>query len=221
MATLSDVRTDVRDHLDEATAAYWGNTELDRWINEATRDIARRAEVLQSVDNIDTVAGTQEYTMASNTLRVYRVEWIPSSSLIYPLEYRDFHSMDQVWWTQQETQEGFPYWYTMWGFPPNLKLIAYPTPSEVGVLRVRYYRLPTEAENDGDTLEVPQGWHDLISLWCEFTALRKDADPRWQEAKALYEERLGDMIDLTRRWTDQADSFQMQGLTLPRWLYDG
>ena len=50
--------------------------------------------------------------------------------------------------------------------------------------------------------------------------MRKDADPRWQEAKALFEDKLLHMVDSTRRWIDSAGGFQTGTTTLPRWIWD-
>jgi hypothetical protein len=224
MALMSALITDLRSHLDETTARQWSDVELTRWLNEGLRDIARRAEVLQTTTNVTAVAGTQEYTLNTSTLtamtRIYRVEFIPTGTTDhYPLEYRDFNSMDSVWWTQQETQSGYPYWFTLLGFPPALKMIVYPTPSTGGTLKVFYYRTPADAAS-GDTVSIPEGWQDLAVLYAEYVALRKDGDTRWQEAKQLYEERLGGLIDMTRRWSDQSDSFQTGTSFVPRWLYD-
>lgn len=221
MATLSDVRTDVRSRLDESSARLWTDAELNRWINEALRDIARRCETLQAYDDINVTANTQEYTLPTDLLRVYRVEYRPTGGQVFPLEYRDFNSMDSVWYSQQTSSRGRPYWFTMWGFPPSLKIILYPTPASTdGAIRVYHYRLPAEVSTDGATLELPSGWHDLVALYCEYIALRKDADPRWAEAKQLYEEKVGDLNDMTRRWTDQADAIQVGTSMLPKWLYD-
>lgn len=226
-ATLGQLVTDVRSHLDEASSRFWTDVELRRWCNEALRDVARRAETLQRTSTVTAVANTQQYTLATDILRVYRVEYLPTGSgQVYPLEYRDFNSMDSVWWSSQTQTKGIPFWYTLWGFTPALKMIVYPTPSTGGTFNVFNYQLPADLATDGSAdstvVDLPNGWQDLIALYCEYVSLRKDADSRWQEAKGIYEERLGSMIDVTRRWTDQSDSIQIgSGGFLPFWLYGG
>lgn len=223
VAQMSDLVADLRSHLDEANARMWSDVELERWLNEGLRDVARRAEVIQDTATVNVVSGTQQYALSSGNLanmtRVYRVEWVPNANSIYPLEYRDFSNMDSVWWTQQKTTQGYPYWYTMWGFPPSVKLILYPTPSQNGTLNVYYYRTMADVTGTA-TVEIPNGWHDLAVLYAEYVALRKDSDARWMEAKQLYEDRLGELIDLTRRWTDQAGAYSTSSGFVPGWLYD-
>ena len=116
MATQATYLTNVRNKLDETTSGQWSDTELRSWINEAARDVARRTESLQATEIMDSDPNVQEYNLAGNYLRVHRVEWSPTgSSNVYPLEYRDFNSMDAVWWASQTTAKGYPNFYTMWG----------------------------------------------------------------------------------------------------------
>ncbi len=224
MATQATYLTNIRSKLDETTSGQWSDSELRSWINEAARDIARRSETLQSYEEINVTANTQEYTLNDGCLRVYRVEWRPTaSSNVYPLEYRDFNSMDAVWWASQTTSKGYPTFYTMWGYPPTLKIVLYPTPSEVGKLKVFFYQtssdLATDGSAAGSTVQVPAGYEDLLEYYVEFVALRKDRDPRWQEARALYMDALNDMLETTERWTDQGDFIQVGQRHLPGWLW--
>jgi hypothetical protein len=222
--TLGECITSIRDRLDETDARAWTDAQLRRWVNEGVRDVARQAEVLQTTEDIAVSGGTQEYLMPADVVRVYRVEWRPDGETsVYPLDYMDFHEMDQVWNTSQSTS-GTPAYYTMWGYPPSLNMILYPTPAVGGAARVFYYRVPANLETDGtddaEDVSVPEGWEDLLIDYAEYHALRKDRDPRWQEARALYLERLGNMYDITRRWSDQAGTISVGRSHLPRWLWD-
>lgn len=225
MATLGSLLTDVRNRLDETTSGQWTDAELRSWINEGARDVSRRTETLQTSSDLTVVADTQEYTLPVDTLRVHRAEWRPTaSSQVYPLDYRDFNSMDSIWWSSQTTTTGYPTFYTMWGYPPGLKVVLYPTPSEAGTLKVFYYKTTTDLATDGtadsSTVTIPSGYEDLVSLYCEMVALRKDRDSRWQESRLLYKDTLDNLIDNTRRWTDQGDFIQVGSRYLPGWLYN-
>jgi hypothetical protein len=82
-----------------------------------------------------------------------------------------------------------------------------PVPAEAGVLTLYYYRLPT-ARATADTsdaslaIEVPDGFDDLVADYAEMRALRNDADPRWQDARSIYEDKLNALIVLTTRPVD-------------------
>lgn len=219
--TLETARTVVRERLGESRARAWSDNELDRWIYEGCKDVARATEVLQTETTLAVDAGIQKVTMPTDIIRSYRVEWrTDGETQVHPLEFRDFNNADAVWWTAQETTQGRPILYTMWGVPPSLNLVLYPTPVDDGELKFFYYRMPTtfaaqvaaaiEAEEatpaniDQATLDIPEGWEDTVYLYAEMCALRRDRDSRWQEAKSLYQEQLDTLFNLTRRFTDQS-----------------
>lgn len=226
MVTQGEVVENVRSMLDEYSEANILESDIYRWINEACKDIARQTETLQSFTDTALVSGTQQYTAPTDTVRIHRVEVIDADDKSWNLEYRDFNNMDSVWWSTQLTVQGRPLIFTTWGFPPSLKIILYPTPDLTGAtLRVYYYRLPASLALDGsdinDTLEVPSGWEELVVDFVEYRALRKNRDPRWQEAKALYDEKLNSMYNTTRRWSDQAGMITTpSGGGLPQYIWD-
>lgn len=222
MTTLVTVRNDVRARLNETTARFWTDAQLNVWINEGMRDLARRTETIQTFGTtITTVAGTAEYVVPADVLRVHRVEFVPTGATqIYPVQLTTYDELDQVWGIYPNTVQGYPVYAALWGFPPTLKLRLYPVPSQAGTINLFYYRLPAAVSADGDTLEVLAGYEDLIALYCEYVARRKDRDPTWQEAKALYEERVSEMVDTTRQWHDQAMTVTVGQNAMPRWLYD-
>lgn len=224
--TQAQALTALRERLDEATATAWTDVQLRRWVNEAVNDIARRTETIQVTANLDVDAGDQDHTLPATTLRVYRAEYIEDNNQkVYPLEWVDFNAADSVWWVDQATTDGRPRIYTLWGYPPNLQIKLYPVPSVNGTLRVHYYSAPTALATDGTAastnLSVPEGYTDLVLDYAEYKALRRDRDPRWQEAKAEYEQHLEQMTDMTRRWSDQASSISLAGYGLPDWLVGG
>lgn len=223
MATLLSLRTSVRDRLDEAVAIHWSDAQLNSWINEGARDIARRTETLQDKEVIAVLANTREYTIPASVLRIHRAEFkVTGDNNIYPLEFRAFNAMDSIWWTQQGVTTSTPLLYTVWGSNPNNKVVIYPVPAQAGALTLFVYRLPVVAEEDGDEVEVPGGWDDLCVDYAEYHALRRDRDPRWQEAKTLYEERIADFYDLSRHWVDQGGIITPDSpIGPPAWLvYD-
>jgi hypothetical protein len=218
--TLLNVRNRARSALEEATARFWSDGELTAWVNDALRDIARRAEVIQSFNTtITTVAGTAKYTLPTNVIRVHRVEFAPTGqSQIYPLEPSNHNYMDSMWGVNQSSP-GTPRFYVMFGFPPTLQIQVYPVPNQTGVLNLYYYRLPATVSSDADVLEIPEGWDDAVVDYVEAQAKRKDHDQSWVEAYGLYEAKVQQMIDRTRHWHDQANAIQVGRSYVPSWLY--
>lgn len=229
MKTQAQLLSAIRENLDEASARMWPDANIRRWINEGAADIARKAECLRSTTNITITAGTQTYSVTTRLVRTHRCEFRPTGdSAVYPLEYRDWMNMDDVWWTGQEQSESHtPSFYTTWGQPPLLSLVLYPTPSVGGVAKLFYYALPTELATDGtaaaSNVEVPEGWHDLVEEYAMIQAYRKDADPRWENAKAIYDDHLKELVELSIRYSDQAGIVAAGGwgpFGIGPWIYD-
>jgi hypothetical protein len=224
MTTQSQLVLDVRSRLDEDSPQFYADTELRRWINQGARDVARRTETLQTTATINLSAGQQQYTAPVDTLRIYRIEYADANR-VQVLDYRDYNNADSVWWTTQLTAQSIPQMWTAWGFPPNLKIVLYPIPSNPGTtIKVFYYQSPADLAIDGTaantTIPIPTGRDELIVDFAEYMALRKARDPRWQEAKAIYDEKVQSMIDQTRRWTDQAGSYDVDGFPLHPFVWD-
>lgn len=227
MATLTNLTDDLLSHLDEPVAGrYWTATETTRWLNEGARDVARRAEICPTLDTtVAVVAGTGVYNApTSNLVRIHRVEYVPTGSTQrYPLRPSTINEMDMVWGVQQTISQSYPMYFVLLGFPgaaTSLQIQLYPVPSSAGTLRIFYYALPTPMVAGGDNLLIPTGWEDLVVMYAEYMCLRKGKDQRWQEAKALYESRLLDMIDKTREYHDQAHAVVTGIGAVPNWLYE-
>lgn len=226
MTTQGEFITRARSRLDETFARLWTEQDLRAWINEGARDIARRTEALEDRETIPAVLSQSEYTISSSAIRVHRVEFTPTSENTIRLEYMDIKNMDNYGWHDRARTQDRPWIYSIWGSGRTLKLITFPAPAVAGDFTVWYYRLPTALSETGTTqsashVEIPQGWDDILLDYVEFRALRKDRDPRWVEAKAMYDENSGAMYDATRRWVDESGLIMPDSGPLPTWLVSG
>ncbi len=221
----------IRSRLDEPTSNYWSETDLRRWINEIALDMARRTESLRGTYSQAATAGTAAYTPAwtstTNMYRIYMIDFIPTgSTLTYPLEYRDRAGATEVWGIMQDTQ-GTPAIWTSWGAPPTISIQVYPSPSQAGTLKLYYYRLPTQlaisdTSDANDTLDIVDGWEDVLVDGVEYKAKRRDGDSTWQEAKQEYEQHLEAMMESTLRFSDSMGTItSFSGVGVPSWLYGG
>lgn len=216
---LQNAQIQVRELLDEPNAQFWSQTELANWINEGCADIARRVEWKRTTAPIAIIANTQTYTAPIDVYRIYRVEFTPTGSQnTYTIEFRGYMEMDQIWGINQQWPASYPMYYTLWQVPPTMQIILYPVPSQAGTLNVRYYQQITTAVNPTDPIDCLQGWEDVVYDYTVYRALRKDADPRWQEFKSTYEDKLVGMVNSTRTFQDQAGTFTTGQSALPYWL---
>lgn len=231
-ALLSTVLANVRSNIEEASTRFWTDNEITEWINNGARDIARRAEVIQSFSTtIAAVVGQAKYALPSNVIRLHRVEFAPTGQTqVYPLEISTDQELDNIWGLNPNSQSSYPSYCTIWGTPgvtasdAVLMLRVFPVPNSAGVFNLYYYRMPYRfTSGSGGELakvvEVPEGWDDLVVMYAEYEAKRKDRNPSWKDSKDIYEEKVAQMIEQTRQWHDQAGSIQTPNSYLPSWLY--
>ena len=60
--TATTARTQIRALINETTASFWTDTEIDNWVKEATEDISARALCIQDTDTFLLVTSQYEYT---------------------------------------------------------------------------------------------------------------------------------------------------------------
>jgi hypothetical protein len=68
--TAATARTQVRAILNETTASFWTNDEIDAWIKEAVEDISARAGGFQVSDTITLSTGAYEYATTTGSVSV-------------------------------------------------------------------------------------------------------------------------------------------------------
>ena len=223
--TVARVIERVRDRLDEAFERQWTDRQLRSWIIEGSEDLARRSLQLLDTVNVTAIAATPEYTITESVLEIHGAYWYPTGDgRRVPLQPKQFQAMDNVWWTERDRQTASdPVFFTTWGFPPALKLRVFPAPASGGTIQLMVSRLPAKFDltglDDADPIDIPAGWSDLLVEYAEMCALRKDRDPRWQEPKALYEEKLMAMISNGNALTQGGEFiYDGPGGFLPGWL---
>lgn len=200
MPTVTVLIAEVRDLLDEVIAVHWSDTQLRKWLNEANRDLARATRHLKDTVTIATVAGTYSYAVPSTVLAI-ELAWYRdvAGNRHIPLVARHLESMDDVRGYQWDLK-GTPQFFATQGFSPNLTLVVHPTPTVTGdSLVLHVARLPTAIDitgaGDASNVDTPTAWYDALADYCEFKALRRDRDPRWQEAYKLYQEKRDALIN--------------------------
>lgn len=257
--TLTDAIRRVRSEIDEPasptlpnppanppTAGFYTDTEITDWINAGLRDLARRCEVLYTVDQSISIPafvpssitpGPPTYALLSDVVRLHRVEFVPTGSTnqIYRLEASTRNEMDQIWGTYQQNTSSYPRWYVTSGRPGGststrdaFTIQLYPCPSQSGTLNIYYYRTPTRIgdpvatnSNYNVVLDVNEGWDDIVVDFAVYKALQKQRAPEWKDRKAEYEEKVEQMVDVTRRYHDQQSFISYGTNMMPSWLVGG
>lgn len=121
--TLREIRDRVYTLLgeDAASPIHFSDAELNRWINDSYRKLARETKVLEEKFDIALTAGTQEYDLPIRADRVYRVYL--DDDKIFPTTQHQLDRFDENW----ETESGGVCFYTL---------------DKLGKNKIRLYRAP-------------------------------------------------------------------------------
>jgi hypothetical protein len=227
MVTMATTVTNVRAVLDDTstTRPYWSSPDIRTWINDAVREIARQAEsILVLRSDLVAVPNIAKYYLPSDVIRLHRIEFVPiGTTQTYIIELRTYDELDQIWGIYQGSPSSYPSYGVVWGTPGNFIIQFYPVPSQSGIFNLYYYGMPvnltTDGTNDTTSLQIPGGWDDLVVNYVEYRARRKAKDPTWQEAKALFDEGIQHLVDVTRLAHDN-QRYMQQSVTsgVPGWL---
>jgi hypothetical protein len=227
--TMTQAIVNVRSMLDEPNAAFWSDAELTLWINEACADVQRQAEILRQQANLAVAVNQQDVLAPTDFLRHYKCQFVPTAQdiLTYPIEFRGYIGMDAIWGNLQSLPSAYPSFFTFWfnpigadatGGPTALTMRLFPVPAQAGTLQLFYYRLAVPATGT-DTIDTLPGWEDICYDYAVYKALRKDADPRWNDQFSIYKDKLVEMVSRTHPdWTDQPDYFSTGAGGIPSWL---
>lgn len=218
MKTVAEVMYEISVAVDDEGMTRFKPEVLRRFIYAGEKEVARRTECLRYTANIAVGAAVQTVTGPTDAVRLTQCLYLPTgSSAVYPLEYRDQQSLSMEWGPWQAIdQSAYPSFWTTWGAPPTLTIGLYPIPSEAGVLRVFYYRLPANINPNGtddtDAIDLPEGWEECLVDYGEAMCFRKDRDlDGYQIAYSQFESKMGALLETSVRYTDQAGQIDFAG----------
>jgi hypothetical protein len=219
--TLAEAVTQVRDLLDEPTAQFWSTTQLETWINQGVRDVARKAEILWNTHAFTVTVGVQNYPFPSDFLNCHRAEFkLNNGDQVYGLTYRGYNAMDDVWGILQSIPAAYPSYFTIWGNKVTGRYIRlYPSPAATGTITIYYYRDSVTATST-ETIDTLPGWEDVVYHYAVWKAKRKDrGDPSWQEDYSIYLAMLQEQINRTRSFTDLGEQVSSGNPNWPLYAY--
>lgn len=73
----SEIITQVRANVNEATAEFWSDTDMLQWVNDGIKDIAKKTSCYQTIESIDLVSGQVEYPITTtNYIKVDAVHYV-------------------------------------------------------------------------------------------------------------------------------------------------
>ncbi|HEY9684692.1 MAG TPA: hypothetical protein V6C86_24135 [Oculatellaceae cyanobacterium] len=199
---LGQMRTEVRRAIDEPTADFWADSELNDWLNEGAKLMVSESQPVQTFYQLACVAGQQEYNLPSDVDEVFDAKlWIGSLLPLSPTSPRGVQEASQ----QPGQPEKFyvreivaqtagqgsnnnitvtpstPTWTSGGG-----KVIGfYPTPSSSAwTVTLSYFSAHYTMVNDTDVSPVPLEYHRGIVAYA--TAIAKQKDEAYSEMSDIY-----------------------------------
>jgi len=172
-------------------------------------------------------------TAYSDIIRINRVEFqiAGDSSQIYPLESTSPQYLDNIWNIDQLSTMSYPAYYCTRGHPggqgrDTFSIQLFPNPAQAGQLNIWYYRLPVrigdpqnESSNYQVVIDLIEGWDDMVVDYVTMKGFMKQRNPEWQSYRDMYEAKVQNIIDQTRKFDDQPRYMNYDTMVMP-WAYD-
>jgi hypothetical protein len=159
--SLLDIRTNVRDVLNEPTASKWSDAELTRLVNDAERDICIKTGCLDAVVSASTTNGSRLVSFTGH--KVKYVEYVAATRIglqkISPkvLGHVKIDGITPQFWFQ-------------WGTSVAIE----PMPTAVYALYLYVSQYPSvEMSGNTDTPSIPVNCHPLFVDYVLFRAYLK------------------------------------------------
>lgn len=175
MSTLADLRSEVTGHGFDVGFAV-ALTDVDRYLNEAQRRVARQIDYYaeEAQQDFATVTSTATYAWPTDLGRIRYLRNVDDSTILGMARLRVIDS-----WAPSN---GKPYLYAVDG--PALTL--YPTPDAAYNLELRYWALPPLLVADSDTPALPSDYHEILTYYAIQRCFEREDD---QQMGAYWEGR--------------------------------
>jgi hypothetical protein len=196
---LSDMRTLVRDQLDESSASFWTDAQINRYVNRAKDRVWNRLKAANeyyctvtrtsndgsltiqgesyNASSFRIVAGTTDYTLPPDFEQLSSIESISSgleSVFFTQLDMNDpeFRALRTLTDNQSPWDEVI---FDIIGEPAQLRLAV--KPDVTMDIRLTYVQTLADLSADGDRLTLPNPLFQSVADYATMFALRQDRSP--------------------------------------------
>lgn len=175
---VSDVITRVRSQFGDATGIQISDSDILNWINDGMRDVAYEANLNQTRAEADVIQGQSEYTLPSDYLTIFSVNYLGSTLLALSIQEKDnfIQNADSL---VSQKQQGICTHYWIWA--QTIYLFPTPQTSTLAGLVCYYTRTPSIVSQGSDTLDIPISYQNSLLDRVLQRAYEKDDD--WQAAQ--------------------------------------
>ena len=174
----SEIRTSVRKLLNESTAGFWSDDDLNNYINMANQRVnsiiaASRSDFFTVSATFNTISGTKSYAWPTDCKYIRRIEVYDTSdpSNILKLDEMKFPRTEAVG-SWDISYPGQPRMYISRGGQIDL----YPIPDSVYPLRIYYEPRQSDLATDSDSPLSPVDFHDMLVYWTCVLAMLQNSE---------------------------------------------
>ena len=170
---VAEIKTRVKRQFGDESAVQLTDADIVRWINDAQREIARtNDEVLETIATAGVTAGTLDYALPSDLLRLRSVRF--GNRKIEGLSLQEAN--DKIVNVENPTayQQGVPQYF--WVYAGRINLYPVPSATDIDDLKLYYTRLPADVAVDADVPELHLKYHLAIVQYVLQQAYEMDED---------------------------------------------
>lgn len=150
--TPTEIATASRQRYNSVNDTFYSDAEIIDIVYEGELDLAQYALVIEDVDtSVTTVAGTQSYSLPSNTIAIRRVEY--DGAKLKKINFREDDALTGS--NSDQTTQGTPQYYYEW----NDKIYLRVLPDAAKTLRIHRYKEPTVLTTASTALSIPSRYH--------------------------------------------------------------
>lgn len=201
MATRGTQIADARSLLDEPTEAFYLNSELVRWLNEADVILSTEVEPYEFSSTVNIVGSQAGYSAPSGCVRIKAVyvngNLLTRIDLLDEATYTNYGIANATIQSQGNVQ--------FWRHFGN-KIVLFPTPTQSATagattgLKFVYYGTPPSISlaSSGTSSQIPLNYHDAPAYYAAYKGKLKRQE--YDKAKALLDLFKGRVTDAKRQW---------------------
>lgn len=192
MATRSTQISDSRSLLDEPAEAFFLDSEIVRWLNEADQIFATEIEPYEYSTTMTVTANRRNYSAPAGISRIKAVYY--KDNLLDVID-----TLDEATYTNSGVanaaiaSSGLVSYYRLFG--TQILLFPTPTTTDAAALRIIYFGAPPSipAASSAATSQIPTNFHDAAPLYVAFKGkLKRNEFEKAASFKTLFDGRVRD-----------------------------
>lgn len=196
---LGELRSMVREDLNEQVAAFWSDATLNMWINRGVRKVTVHIKNVSRYHfttraNFVTVPGQEYYQLPANLKDLKYVSKLTTDGTELPLARAPWPNPfawteDPLPTTTATQSQDIPTGY--WIVGASMRLL--PIPASAVTIRLYYEARIVDLITDADVPTFDEDYHDMAATWAAIRARIKNSEST-EDLAGIFKERREDLL---------------------------